>query len=86
LWGGGGAGGGGGAPPPPRPPPPPPPHAAGNQSLHVGGCERRRGAAMTQPFRRGLWSRVGLRAGAPLAAAEVTPDRLRERVAAMLAA
>ncbi|WP_200946887.1 MULTISPECIES: MFS transporter [unclassified Methylibium] len=47
---------------------------------------RASGAAMTQPFRRGLWSRVGLRAGAPLAAAEVTPDRLRERVAAMLAA
>ncbi len=47
---------------------------------------RASGAAMTQPFRRGLWSRVGLSAGAPLAAAEVTPDRLRERVAAMLAA
>jgi 1-acyl-sn-glycerol-3-phosphate acyltransferase len=47
---------------------------------------RASGAAMTHPFRRGLWSRVGLRAGAPLAAAEVTPDRLRERVAAMLAA
>lgn len=47
---------------------------------------RASGAAMTQPFRRGLWSRVGLSAGAPVPAAEVTPDRLRERVAAMLAA
>lgn len=47
---------------------------------------RASGAAMTQPFRRGLWSRVGLSAGAPLAAVEVTPERLRDRVAAMLAA
>ncbi|MGE0673422.1 MAG: glycerol acyltransferase, partial [Methylibium sp.] len=47
---------------------------------------RASGAAMTQPFRRGLWSRVGLSAAAPLAAVEVTPERLRERVAAMLAA
>jgi 1-acyl-sn-glycerol-3-phosphate acyltransferase len=43
------------------------------------------GSAMTRPFRRGLMSRVGLLAGAPLAAAEVTPARLRERVAALLA-
>jgi 1-acyl-sn-glycerol-3-phosphate acyltransferase len=43
------------------------------------------GAAMTRPFRRGLWSRVGVRAGAALPAAEVTPQRLRERVAALLA-
>jgi 1-acyl-sn-glycerol-3-phosphate acyltransferase len=43
------------------------------------------GAAMTRPFRRGLFSRVGLRAGAPLTAAEVTPALLRERVAALLA-
>jgi hypothetical protein len=44
------------------------------------------GAAMTRPFRRGLFSRVGARAGAPLAAAEVTPQLMRERVAALLAA
>jgi 1-acyl-sn-glycerol-3-phosphate acyltransferase len=44
------------------------------------------GAAMTRPFRRGLFSRVGVRAGAPLAAAEVTPQLMRERVAALLAA
>ena len=43
------------------------------------------GSAMTKPFRRGLFSRVGLLAGAPLAAADVTPVRLRERIAALLA-
>jgi 1-acyl-sn-glycerol-3-phosphate acyltransferase len=44
------------------------------------------GSAMIRPFRRGLLSRVGLRTGAPLAPADVTPARLRERVAALLAA
>ncbi len=44
------------------------------------------GAAMRRPFRRGLFNRVGLRAGRPLPAAEVTPERLRERVAQLLAA
>ncbi len=44
------------------------------------------GAAMTRPFRRGLFSRVGLVAGPALAAADVTPERLRERVAGLLAA
>ena len=44
------------------------------------------GAAMTRPLRRGLFSRVGVRAGLPLAAAEVTPERLRESVAKLLAA
>jgi 1-acyl-sn-glycerol-3-phosphate acyltransferase len=42
--------------------------------------------AMTKPFRRGLFSRVGLVAGPPLAAGEVSPELLRERVAALLAA
>ena len=45
-----------------------------------------RGRAMTQPFRRGWFSRVGLVGGAPMAAADVTPDRLRDRVGALLAA
>ncbi len=44
------------------------------------------GAAMTRPLRRGLFSRVGVRAGAPFAAADVTPQRLREAVAKLLAA
>lgn len=44
------------------------------------------GAAMSQPFRRGVWSRVGLSAGAPIAAAEVTPEGLQARVQQMLTA
>ncbi|TDP72740.1 MFS transporter [Roseateles toxinivorans] len=43
------------------------------------------GQAMVRPFRRGVWSRVGLIAGAPLDAAAVTPAGLRERVAGLLA-
>ncbi len=44
------------------------------------------GTAMTRPFRRGLWSRVGLSAGSAVPPAQVTPDGLRERVLALLAA
>jgi 1-acyl-sn-glycerol-3-phosphate acyltransferase len=44
-----------------------------------------RGEAMVKPFRRGLFSRIGLVAGAPLAAAEVSPERLRSEVSALLA-
>jgi len=43
------------------------------------------GQAMVRPFRRGVWSRVGLVAGEPLDAAVVTPAGLRERVAGLLA-
>jgi 1-acyl-sn-glycerol-3-phosphate acyltransferase len=48
--------------------------------------ERRNGeqTAMVRPFRRGLFSRVGLNVGAPIAAPLVTPDALRERVAALM--
>jgi len=42
------------------------------------------GTAMVKPFRRGLWSRVDLAVGAPVPAAEVTPEGLRARVAALL--
>ncbi|MDE2082886.1 MAG: MFS transporter [Burkholderiales bacterium] len=42
------------------------------------------GAAMVRPFRRGLFSRVGLAAGEPLAPARVTPELLRERVQGLL--
>lgn len=45
-----------------------------------------RGAAMVKPFRRGLWSRVGLVAGEPLPPAGVSPALLRERVARLLEA
>jgi 1-acyl-sn-glycerol-3-phosphate acyltransferase len=43
-----------------------------------------RGTAMVRPFRRGLFNRVALGASAPLAAAEVTPALLRERVRTLL--
>jgi 1-acyl-sn-glycerol-3-phosphate acyltransferase len=42
------------------------------------------GQAMVRPFRRGLFSRVGLLAGPPLPAASVTPQVLQERVQALL--
>lgn len=41
---------------------------------------------LVRPFRRGALSRVGLLAGAPLAAEEVTPERLHEQVGRLLAA
>lgn len=49
--------------------------------------EERRGerVAMVRPFRRGFFNRVGLSVGAPLAAPGLTPEGLRERVAALLA-
>ncbi len=43
------------------------------------------GRALVRPFRRGVFSRVGLVAGAALAPEAVTPERLRERVAGLLA-
>ncbi len=45
-----------------------------------------RGQAMSKPFRRGLFSRVGLKVGTPLAAHTVQPQVLQARVAALLAA
>ena len=44
------------------------------------------GGAMVRPFRRGMLNRVGLNVGAPMAAAEVQPATLRERVAQLLKA
>ena len=41
--------------------------------------------AMVRPFRRGWFNRVGLNVGAPMAASEVQPEVLRERVAGLLA-
>jgi len=43
------------------------------------------GNAMSKPFRRGFFSRVGLVAGAPVPPAQVSPAGLRERVSALLA-
>ena len=47
---------------------------------------RRRRPAMARPFRRGLFSRVGLVAGEAVAPAAVTPEALRTRVQALLGA
>ena len=44
------------------------------------------GGAMVRPFRCGMFNRVGLNVGAPVAPAQVTPAGLRERVAGLLAA
>ncbi|MBS0468677.1 MAG: MFS transporter [Proteobacteria bacterium] len=43
------------------------------------------GGAMVRPFRRGLWSRVGLNVGQPVAAAQAQPEPLRAQVAGLLA-
>jgi 1-acyl-sn-glycerol-3-phosphate acyltransferase len=44
------------------------------------------GSAMVRPFRRGMFSRVGLNAGAALAAADVSPEVLQTRVAKLVKA
>ena len=44
------------------------------------------GSAMVRPFRRGAFSRVGLNVGPAVAAVDVQPVLLRERVATLLAA
>ena len=42
------------------------------------------GQAMVRPFRRGLFSHVGLAIGAPIDAAQVTPGLLQRRVGELL--
>ena len=44
------------------------------------------GSAMVRPFRRGMFNRVGLNAGAALAAADVSPEALQTRVAKLMKA
>ncbi|MBC7955635.1 MAG: MFS transporter, partial [Cytophagales bacterium] len=55
------------------------------QNLWGSFFSRAEGNAMSKPFRRGLFSPVGLVAGEPVAAADVTPQGLRTRVAELLA-
>jgi 1-acyl-sn-glycerol-3-phosphate acyltransferase len=43
------------------------------------------GRAMVRPFRRGVFTRVGLNVGEPVPAAHVQPEVLRQRVAQLLA-
>ena len=42
------------------------------------------GAAMSKPFRRGLWSRVGLNIGEPIPGEQVTMDGLKQQVQALI--
>ncbi len=44
---------------------------------------RKGGPAMSKPFRRGFFSRIGLAVGAPVPVAEARPDGLREMVGAL---
>jgi 1-acyl-sn-glycerol-3-phosphate acyltransferase len=55
------------------------------QNLWGSFFSRIDGIAMRTPFRRGLFSRVGVVAGEALAPAQVTPAALRERVGVLLA-
>jgi 1-acyl-sn-glycerol-3-phosphate acyltransferase len=43
-----------------------------------------RGVAMVRPFRRGMFNRVGLKVGAPVAPANASPAQLRAKVADLL--
>jgi 1-acyl-sn-glycerol-3-phosphate acyltransferase len=54
------------------------------QNLWGSFFSRVEGAAMVKPFRRGLFSRVGLVAGSALPAPAVSPDALRAQVSALL--
>ena len=42
--------------------------------------------AMAKPFRRGFFSRVGLRVGHPVPPSDVRPDALQQRVSGLLGA
>ncbi|MBC7991937.1 MAG: MFS transporter, partial [Rhizobacter sp.] len=55
------------------------------QNLWGSFFSRVEGNAMTKPFRRGLFSPVGLVAGEAVAAPLVTPEGLKQRVSALLA-
>jgi 1-acyl-sn-glycerol-3-phosphate acyltransferase len=55
------------------------------QNLWGSFFSRIGGNAMTQPFRRGFCSRVGLLAGPAVPADQVSPALLKERVSALLA-
>jgi 1-acyl-sn-glycerol-3-phosphate acyltransferase len=55
------------------------------QNLWGSFFSRAGGKAMRRPFRRALFSSVGLVAGQPVAPNDVSPAGLRERVAALLA-
>ncbi len=53
------------------------------QGLWGSFFSRKGGPAMTKPLRRGVFSRIGVNVGEPLAPTSATPDLLRTRVAAL---
>jgi 1-acyl-sn-glycerol-3-phosphate acyltransferase len=53
------------------------------QGLWGSFFSRKGGPAMTKPLRRGVFSRIGVKVGDPVTAAQATPDLLHERVAAL---
>jgi 1-acyl-sn-glycerol-3-phosphate acyltransferase len=53
------------------------------QGLWGSFFSRLGGAAMTRPFRRGLFSRIGINVGTPVAPALAVPDTLQAQVAAL---
>jgi 1-acyl-sn-glycerol-3-phosphate acyltransferase len=53
------------------------------QGLWGSFFSRKGGPAMTRPLRRGVFSRIGVHVGQPVAAAEATPELLRSHVAAL---
>ena len=57
-----------------------------NAMRYASRVEVRNGeaVAMVRPFRRGIFSRVGLRVGGPMPTAEVTLERLQEGVRALI--
>ena len=55
------------------------------QNLWGSFFSRAGGRAMSRPFRRGVWSRVGIVAGPAVPPSQATPAVLRDHVAALLA-
>lgn len=53
------------------------------QGLWGSFFSRKGGAAMTRPFRRGLFSKIGVAVGLPVAPAEATPEALQSMVATL---
>ncbi len=53
------------------------------QGLWGSFFSRQGGAAMTRPFRRGLFSRIGINVGAQVAAPQAQPEHLQGAVAVL---
>jgi hypothetical protein len=53
------------------------------QGLWGSFFSRISGAAMTRPFRRGLFSRIGIHVGAPVTAVDAAPSFLQQQVATL---